>query len=185
MQSARAAVAIAAALGWTLLLLPVQGVALALRLRLRATLPHFYHRWLARVLGVRIEVSGRRVSRGPALFTVNHSSWLDIVVLSATIPGSFVAKKEVASWPGVSILAKLQRSVFVAREVRQAAYHRDEIRARLEDGDLLILFPEGTSSDGNRVLPFKSAFFSVAETPFRGAPLSVQPVSVAYTRLNG
>ena len=71
------------------------------------------------------------------------------------------------------------------RRVSRTAHHRDNMTERLEAGDNLILFPEGTSNDGNRVLPFKSAFFGIAEKPVRGKPLTVQPVSIAYTRLNG
>ena len=79
------------------------------------------------------------------------------------IPGSFIAKAEVRSWPLFGLLARLQRSVFVERRVSRTVKHRDEIHKRLLEGDNLILFPEGTSNDGNRVLPFKSAFFGVAE----------------------
>ena len=76
------------------------------------------------------------------------------------IPGSFIAKSEVARWPFFGWLAKLQRSVFVDRQVRSTATQRDAIGERLAAGDALILFPEGTSGDGNRVLPFKSALFA-------------------------
>jgi 1-acyl-sn-glycerol-3-phosphate acyltransferase len=100
------------------------------------------------------------------------------------VPGSFVAKQEVAGWPIVGVLAKLQRSVFVERDRRRVATHRDDMRERHQAGDLLILFPEGTSNDGNRVLPFKSSFFAVAEKPIGGRTLAVQPVSLTYTRLN-
>jgi 1-acyl-sn-glycerol-3-phosphate acyltransferase len=82
-------------------------------------------------------------------------------------------------------MAVLQRTVFVERKRDATAKHRDEMVERLEAGDSLILFPEGTSNDGNRVLPFKSAFFGIAEKPVQGKPLTVQPVSIAYTKLNG
>jgi 1-acyl-sn-glycerol-3-phosphate acyltransferase len=119
------------------------------------------------------------------LFVANHASYLDITVLGALIRGSFVAKAEIADWPFFGLLAKLQRTVFIERRSAQAAKHRDEIARRLEAGDDLILFPEGTSSDGNRILPFKSALFSVAEREVEGRPLTVQPVSVAYLKLDG
>lgn len=181
----RAAVRLALYLGWTLLLLPVQAVAVALDLPLARTLPAFYHRICARLLGLRIETRGRRAVERPLLLVSNHNSYLDITVLGALIAGSFVAKREVASWPMFGQLAKLQRTVFVERRARHAATQRDAIAARLEKGEQLILFPEGTSSDGNRVLPFKSALFSVAERRFHDRPLAVQPVSLAYTRLDG
>lgn len=184
MHHLRAAINLLVITAWTLVLMPVQLAALATRSRLAATLPQLYHRGNCAILGLGIEVHGERVRTRPALYAANHTSWLDIVVLSALIPGSFVAKHEVAGWPVVGLLAKLQRSVFVERRRQRAGKHRDEMRKRHEAGDLLILFPEGTSNDGNRVLPFKSSFFAVAERPVAGAPLVVQPVSLAYTRLN-
>jgi len=87
--------------------------------------------------------------------------------------------------PFFGLLAKLQRSVFIDRRPNRAGAQRDEMVARLESGDSLILFPEGTSGDGNRVLPFKSALFAVAGLRPHGKPLVVQPVSIAYTRLDG
>lgn len=169
---------------WTLLLLPLQLVALALRFRLAALVPQVYHRGNCLILGIKIERVGQRAPTRPVLFASNHVSWLDIVVLSALIPGSFVAKREIADWPIAGWLAKLQRSIFIERRRQRAAAYRDQMHERHAAGDLLILFPEGTSSDGNRVLPFKSSFFAVAELPVRGRPLAVQPVSIAYTRLD-
>ena len=170
---------------WTLALMPVQAVAVALRLPAAATLPLVYHRQCSRILGLDIEVRGEKSTARPTLFVANHSTYLDITVLAAVITGSFVAKAEVARWPFFGWLAKLQRTVFVDRRAANAATQRDEIARRLEAGDDLILFPEGTSSDGTGVLPFKSALFAVAQREIGGRALTVQPVSLVYTRLNG
>ncbi|MBM3488397.1 MAG: 1-acyl-sn-glycerol-3-phosphate acyltransferase [Alphaproteobacteria bacterium] len=172
-------------LAWTALLLPAQAIAVALGLPLARRIPLFYHRHCARILGLNVEVRGTMSSAHPTLFVANHCSYLDITVFGSIIPGSFVAKAEVASWPLFGLLAKLQRSVFVDRRGPKAGAQRDEIVRRLEAGDWLILFPEGTSHDGNRVLPFKSALFAVAEIDVRGVPLVVQPVSIAYVSLDG
>src|SRR5579863_201455 len=172
-------------IGLTLPLMPVQAVAVALRSPLARRLPRIYHRWSCRILGFRLKVKGEISPRRPTLFVANHTSYLDIEVLGALIDGSFIAKTEVAQWPLFGWLAKLQRSVFIDRRQRNAADHRDSIRGRLDEGDRLILFPEGTSSDGNRVLPFKSALFSVADYTGPDGPLAVQPISVAYVRLDG
>lgn len=169
---------------WTLLLLPLQLVALALRLRLAALVPRVYHRGNCLILGIKIELVGQKAPTGPVLFVSNHVSRLDIVVLSALIPASFVAKSEVADWPIAGWLAKLQRSIFIERRRLRAAAYRDQMHERLAAGEQLVLFPEETGSDGHRVLPFKSSFFAVAEVPVRGRPLAVQPVSLAYTRLD-
>jgi 1-acyl-sn-glycerol-3-phosphate acyltransferase len=128
---------------------------------------------------------GRPEETRPVLFVGNHVSYIDITVLGSVLEASFVAKSEVARWPLFGILAKLQRTVFVERQSLRAVDQRDAIAQRLEAGDGLILFPEGTSSDGIRVLPFKSALFGVAERQSGSGPLVVQPFSLAYTHING
>jgi 1-acyl-sn-glycerol-3-phosphate acyltransferase len=171
-------------LAWTVLLMPVQAFGLALRRPWTATLPRFYHRWCCRILGLRVRRIGRPTRARPVLFAVNHISYLDITVLGSLLPVSFIAKREVAGWPLFGWLARLQRSVFIDRQVRSTREQRDSIADRLAANEALILFPEGTSSDGNRILPFKSALFSVADHAASGA-VTVQPVSIAYTRLDG
>jgi 1-acyl-sn-glycerol-3-phosphate acyltransferase len=170
---------------WTLSLMPVQAVGLALRRRWTSRLPVFYHRWCCQILGLRIQVIGTPTATRPVLFTANHISYTDITVLGSIVPGSFIAKAEVGKWPFFGWLAKLQRSVFVDRRVRSAAVHRDAIGERLAAGEALILFPEGTSGDGNRVLPFKSALFAAAQSEKDRPPVIVQPISLAYVRLDG
>ena len=165
--------------------MPVQLVGLTLRRRWTSTLPVFYHRWCCRILGFRIRVIGTPTSERPVLYAANHISYTDITILGSVIPGSFIAKSEVARWPFFGWLAKLQRSVFVDRRLRSTVAQRDAIGKRLADGAALILFPEGTSGDGNRVRPFKSALFGAARQGEGVGPVIVQPVSLAYTRLDG
>jgi lyso-ornithine lipid O-acyltransferase len=172
-------------LAWTASLMPVQVIGLALRRQWTSKLPVFYHRWCCRILGLRIRVIGTPTAERPVLFAANHISYTDITILGSVIPGSFIAKAEVANWPFFGWLAKLQRSVFVDRRVHSTATQRDAISDRLAAGDALILFPEGTSGDGNRVLPFKSALFGAAQIGKSFPPVIVQPVSLAYTRLDG
>lgn len=184
-SSGRGALRLTVYLLWTLLLIPLQALAVARNWRLCRTLPAFYHGVCARLMGLDVVVRGQRAD-GPVLFVSNHSSYLDIIVLGSQIPGSFVAKSEVGSWPFFGLLARLQRTVFVERKARASVdKQRDDIGSRLDGGDSLILFPEGTSSDGNRTLPFKTALFAVAARRIDGRPLTVQPVSVAATRLDG
>jgi len=178
------AVRLALYLLWTFPCMPVQLFFVVLRMPGRVTFPVFYHRICCRILGLKIEVHGRPIKTRPALFVCNHSSYLDIEVLGSLVGGCFVAKAEVATWPLFGWLAKLQRTVFVDRRRGSTGDQRDQITERLAEGDRLILFPEGTSGDGNRVLPFKSALFSVAERRVDDKPLTVQPVSVAYARFS-
>ena len=169
----------------TLLLMPVQALFVALGSRMAERFPVFYHKLCCRLMGIDIETGGAMSRHRPTLFVSNHTSYIDITVLGALIPGSFVAKTEVAKWPLYGWLAKLQRTVFVDRRRNTSHLQRDQLQQRLAAGDNLILFPEGTSNDGNRVLPFRSALLSVAEASSTDAPLVIQPVSVAYVALNG
>jgi lyso-ornithine lipid O-acyltransferase len=172
-------------LGFTVLLMPAQIVALALNRRWARRIPLFYHRNCCRILGIRVSVRGKVSNASPTLFVCNHSSYLDIAVLSSVLEASFVSKAEVKNWPLFGTLARLQRTVFIERRAAEIKNHRDEIGRRLDEGDNLILFPEGTSTDGTRVRAFRTALFAVAEREVAGAPLTVQPVSLAYTRLDG
>jgi lyso-ornithine lipid O-acyltransferase len=164
---------------------PFQGFLLLINSPLSRRFPSYYHRICTRIFGFRIEASGERSNVHPTLYVSNHASYLDIPVLGSLINGSFVAKAEIAKWPFFGTLAKLQRSIFVDRRPGTTAKQRDMLMARLEAGDDLIIFPESTSGDGIHMLPFKSSLLSVAELRPRGAPLVVQPVTVAYVRLDG
>lgn len=171
---------------WTISLAPVQYLASRFRLPLARRLPRFYHRTLCRILGIRFEIIGRRSRRRPTLFIANHTSYLDIPIMGALLDASFVAKREIKEWPIFGLLARLQNSIFVDRgAAREAHAQTEHLRHRLAARGSLILFPEGTTGDGNRLLPFKSALLAVAEQPVRGKYLLVQPVSVAYTHLDG
>ena len=169
----------------TLSLMPVQALLLAVGSSFARRLPHLYHRTVCRILGIELDVHGAISPSHPTLFVSNHVSYLDIEALSAAVPTCFVAKREVAGWPLFGRLAKLQRTVFVDRRSNGVAEERDDLARRLDEGENVVLFAEGTSGDGNRLKPFKSALFSVAERSVHGRPLLVQPISVAYTRLDG
>jgi 1-acyl-sn-glycerol-3-phosphate acyltransferase len=168
----------------TLPLMPAQALLVATGSAWKQRLPRLYHRLACRILGFRVAVAGEPSALRPTLFVSNHFSYIDIEILGGIIEGSFIAKTDVARWPLFGWLAKLQRTVFVDRRIRSTAEQRDAIRLRLDAGDDLILFPEGTSGDGNHILPFKSALFSVADHAGARA-LTVQPLSIAYLRLDG
>ena len=169
---------------WTGLLLPVQLLAVVVGSRLARVIPALYHRGNCRIIGLEVRRTGPPPTPAPALYVCNHASYLDILALSTLLDASFVAKAEVLGWPLFGVLAKAVNTIFVERKASRSGGQRAQMRARLEAGGSLILFPEGTSSDGNRVLPFNSTFFSLAETPINGQPLAVQPISVAYTHYN-
>ena len=141
--------------------------------------------FFVRAVGVRVRVLGEmaRPRDGRAVvYVCNHSSWVDIAVLGGRLEGCFVAKDDVSRWPIIRTLARLGRTVFVSRQRASTLRERDDMQARLAAGDGLILFPEGTTSDGARVLPFRSAFFAIAAHD--PAPI-IQPVCIVYDRLGG
>ncbi|MCL4765580.1 MAG: 1-acyl-sn-glycerol-3-phosphate acyltransferase [Hyphomicrobiaceae bacterium] len=186
----RAAAILAGFTALTLPLIPVQAALIRTSPRLARRLPSWYHRQLCRLLGIRLHVEGRIAGHASVLVVSNHVSWLDIPVLSAVAPLSFVAKKEVGAWPFISTLARLQRSVFVDRTRRTAVGETtSEIIERLEAGDAIVLFAEGTSSDGNRVLPFKTSLFAAvkpsAASGHAGPGACVQTLALTYTHLHG
>lgn len=173
----------------TLALAPVQMLAMRFNWPVARHLPWVWHRVAARVSGIRVSVSGTPHSANSLLIAANHQSWADIVALGSVLPLSFIAKSEVGSWPIFSTLAKLQRTVFVSRNERHRVGHQaDTIAERLNSGDVMVLFAEGTTSDGNRVLPFKTALFGAAQASLRKSEQSsliVQPVAIAYTHSHG
>jgi 1-acyl-sn-glycerol-3-phosphate acyltransferase len=110
----------------------------------------------------------------------NHSSWLDIFVLNAGGPLTFVSKSEVAAWPVIGWVARAAGTVFVRRDAREARAQTEMFRERFAAGDKLLFFPEGTSTDGQRILPFKPTLFAAVHADGLKDRLWVQPVTVAY-----
>jgi 1-acyl-sn-glycerol-3-phosphate acyltransferase len=185
MGTLRASAILAAFAVITLIGIPVQIFFLALSLPLARWFAWRYWWWVCRLVGLRVRVQGKPLA-GACLIAANHASWLDIIALGSLRPLCFVAKREVGGWPLLGWIARLGRTVFVDRERRgdaQRASH--EMARRLAAGDSLVLFPEGTSSDGNRVLPFRSTLLAAAGLHVDGALVPVQPVTIAYTRLAG
>lgn len=191
MSGLRAGAVLTGFLLLTVPLMPVQALLLRTSTNWARTFPHWYHRRVCRLLGIRFTIQGEVQSGRPVLLVANHTSWLDIPVLSALAPVSFIAKKEVATWPFVSALARLQRTVFVDRTRRTSVGQTtSEMTTRLAGGDTLVLFAEGTSSDGNRVLPFRTSLFAAVKPSERegettAAGTVVQTVSLVYTGLHG
>lgn len=154
---------------------PVFGIA-------RPVTPHitvFVCRIALRIIGVTLRVKGEPMN-GPGAAVANHSSWLDIFVLNASKRIYFVSKSEVARWPGIGWLARATGTVFIERNRARSAAQAALFKERLGAGHRLLFFPEGTSSDGQRVLPFKTTLFAAFFAPELRETLEIQPVSVIY-----
>lgn len=192
MQTLRGAFILTVFLVTCIITIPWQSSAIYFKLKRRKTLPNRYSRFLCRLFGVHITIVGQPVRNRGVLMVANHTSYLDIIVLGAATRVSFVAKSEVNSWPFFGLMARLYETVFVERSRRsQAGVARDQIRERLQEGDALVLFPEGTSNDGNRVLPFKSALMGATEAVVgtdaqgRTEHVPVQPITISYVGFHG
>ena len=146
----------------------------------RAVIPKLFMRLLVPLIGVRLQIHGARSRERGTLYVANHLSWSDIVILGAAIEVAFVAKSEVKGWGPVGWLAGIAGTIYVERKRRgRSGAQAAAIAARLARHRPVIMFPEGGSSDGRVILPFKSALFASVE----GSATPVQPVSLAYTRI--
>ncbi len=145
-------------------------------------LPVLFHKILLWLLSVEVEIIGEiDQSKKSNLFISNHLSYLDIPILGSKFPMRFVAKSEVESWPIFGFLAKKGRSIFIRRNKTDSFIQKNKILGMLSSGEKIFIFPEGTTSDGNRVLEFKSSSFSSVENQ----SFIIQPIVIVYSDLNG
>ncbi|MBA4766644.1 MAG: 1-acyl-sn-glycerol-3-phosphate acyltransferase [Porphyrobacter sp.] len=140
--------------------------------------PMLFLRCAARVCGARVKVVGTHLKRD-VFFVANHISWVDILALAGASGTAFVAKAELATAPVVGWLARLNRTVFVKREHRMGVAEQiNALKEALVDNWSVTVFPEGTTTDGQSLLPFKTSMLSVLEPPPPG--VLVQPVILDY-----
>ncbi|MEM9010745.1 MAG: lysophospholipid acyltransferase family protein [Pseudomonadota bacterium] len=136
-------------------------------------------RWCLWCFGVRLEQRGTPM-QGPGALVVNHATWLDIIALMGTGPLCFVAKAEVRHWPIVGPMAAYGGTLFIERKSSEAKRQAAALKAALDAPERLTFFPEGTSTDGRRVLEFKSSLFGMFFEDDVPAGLHVQPATVVY-----
>jgi len=163
-------------LAWLGLCLPAHGLWRVLGRR--SPWPPRFLGGVGRIFGARVSRHGPPV-RGPALLLANHQSWLDILILGGAVGARFVSKDEVNRWPAVGFLARLNRTLFISRENKGAVMGQaEQLRAALADPQPMALFPEGTTSDGRQLLPFRPSLLAAACPPPPG--LAIHPVAVSY-----
>ena len=138
----------------------------------------FWSRACLALCGMKLRVKGTPVKSGALV--ANHSSWADILALRATRLIYFVSKAEVANWPGVGFITRITGTVFIERRRSQAKAQEAILRERIAAEQLLCFFPEGTSTDGLRVLGFKSSLFSAFFEDGTGTDIQIQPVTLRY-----
>jgi 1-acyl-sn-glycerol-3-phosphate acyltransferase len=163
--------------------LPTQALVLAFsRGDAAMWLPPRFHRAFAAILGLHVAFEGEAMQGAGLVHIANHLSYLDVPALGQGLRTRFVAKEEVRGWPVFGFLARLQQTVFISRARHRAGEVGDALAAALADGHGLLLFPEGTTSDGASVLPFKSSVFA----PFMDRPgLRIQPLRIELLSVDG
>lgn len=164
---------------WVVVMLPVLFFYRAFNSK---NLNNFYmrfHKGVCWIFSIRCTIQGEVSTHKPTLFLSNHISYLDITVLGSCTPGYFIAKSEVANWPVFGYLAKLQNTLFFERKGHKVRAQLDMMSTHFDEQKSLILFPEGTSTDGENVEPFKSSLLQSVEHATEHT--FIQPVTIAYT----
>lgn len=177
----------------TIILVLIHTIWYILTRRLDVTM--YFHKWCCLVFNIKIKIIGENAHRknNPVIYLCNHVSYLDIIVLGSFIDGCFVAKSEVAGWPGFGFLAKLQKTIFIVRERSALIKSRQSIANAMNKDHDIILFPEGTSTAGWDVMQFKAGLLGIFFPDEKGSGgdydiidhALVQPVAIKHTKING
>ncbi len=141
--------------------------------------PRLWQRGTCRIFDIRIITVGTPETKRQTLYVSNHLSYLDIPVAGSFVLGSFVARGDVEKWPAIGYMGKMQQTAYISRSRKDAGKEKGTLESLLAGGRNLIIFAEGTSTDGTKVLPFKSSFFTLALKNPTGKPLLVQPMTIS------
>ena len=185
MRTAIAALKITAFLLLSLgIIIPQKLVMLFSKGRISHIIPELWHKGVCAIFGLKKEIIGTPNTASQTMFMSNHTSYLDIPILGDTVKHtSFLAKKDVQSWPGFGFLADLQRTAYIERKSSAIKRESDKIKKRIDQNKNLILFPEGTSTDGIKVRDFKSSLFALALSG-TNPDLRIQPVTIQLETTN-
>lgn len=192
MRSFVAILKISALLVWTVPLASTQIVLLFFTKGKKAYyIPRFWHKGVAAIVGLRTEIAGSPVHDKQVIYASNHLSYLDVPAIGSYLLASFIAKQDVSGWPVMGFLARVQQTAFISRTSSHAKKVANALDEMIREGKSLILFPEGTSSDGISVLPFKSSLFALVTAKYRGndgddmPPIPIQPFILELVGVNG
>jgi 1-acyl-sn-glycerol-3-phosphate acyltransferase len=164
---------------WMFFLVPFFVLGTALKIPGAQNLALWFHRGVLLCFNIECVTEGEVVTSRPTLYISNHISYIDIFVLGSRVPGTYIAKIEVASWPLFGTLAKLQKTLFVERRSSKVSGQIEQMQQHLLNKSNLILFPEGTSATGTHVAPFHTSFFQAAADD--ESKITIQPITVSYT----
>ncbi len=141
--------------------------------------PPIYHRQCCRIFGVKILTEGAIEREGQRVYLGNHLSYMDIPVMGSLLKGAFVAKKDILNWPFFGALGTLGQTVYISRAPQDAQRETAIMLEKMQQFPLII-FPEGTSTNGTSVLPFKSSFFEI----FLNKNIKIQPFTITIAEIN-
>ena len=161
--------------------MPIQFLLILVKSNLRFFLPLIFHKFLLKILGIRLSIKGKPSERKPLILIGNHCSYLDIIILGSILPVCFVAKSEIKGWFLFGTLASLQNSIFIDRRNFKALDSLKKISKNLSSNFAIIIFPEGTTNNGKRVLKFRASLFKIFEDD---PTLGLQNFSLCYTHVN-
>ena len=150
-------------MAWVLLLLPFQILFILLKSKVRFFVPLVFHKFLLRILGIQLVISGKPSEHKPLILIGNHCTYLDIIILGSIMPVCFVAKSEIKSWFFFGFLARLQNSIFIDRRNLKTLESLKKVSQSLSTNFAMIIFPEGTTNNGKNVLKFKTSLFKIFE----------------------
>ena len=162
-------------------LAPIQFVLVKIKFRARIYIPVIFHKTLLKILGIKVKLIGQKVTRRPLILVGNHTSYIDIIILGSIMPICFIAKQEIKSWFLFGFLAKLQNTVFIKRKNLKTLESIKNINKILGSDSAIVLFPEGTTNSGKKILNFKSSLFNLFES---NNTLGLQNFSLCYTHVN-
>ena len=162
-------------------LAPIQYILVKIKLRSRMYIPIIFHKILLKILGIEVKLIGQKASIRPLILAGNHTSYIDIIILGSIMPICFIAKQEIKSWFLFGFLAKLQNTIFIKRKNLRTLENIKNINKDLGSESAIVLFPEGTTNSGKKVLNFKSSLFNLFES---NNTLRLQNFSLCYTHVN-
>ena len=164
-----------------LVLGPMQYILVKTKLRQRTYIPIIFHKALLKILGVKVKLIGKISSIRPLILAGNHTSYIDIIILGSIMPICFIAKEEIKYWFLFGFLAKMQNTIFIKRKNYKTLESLNSINKELDSNSAVVLFPEGTTNTGKKVLNFKSSLFNLFEN---NNTLRLQNFSLCYTHVN-
>ena len=165
--------------------IPIQIFFNMIGFKLKKLYPQYFYRLIKLVIGININFDKTKINKANlgVLYIANHVSWFDIICLGTLLKARFIAKKEVSEMGIFGFLAKLSNTFFIDNVNKSKIIEYNHfIQKKLRNGENFIIFPEGTTSDGNGILDFKSSMLECAFD--KNNQINIQPISICYTKIN-